>query len=120
MKNDELDQIIEKSFKSKPQFHLSFNFADKVTVELVRREQWKSDLFEYLNIAGIIMFLFAVAVGTYYLVNKDLYTEALSYVRHNILRMGLILFLLNFILFADRVLLRWLFIRWNKNTGSIN
>jgi len=45
MKNEELDIILEKSFKTKPDFNLQSDFAQKISSMIVRRELWKNDLF---------------------------------------------------------------------------
>ena len=115
MNNVELENSIEKSFRTEPDFHLPADFAQKVTISVIRREQWKTDLREYLSITAILIFLLAVVSGTYYLIDKDLLMQFFSFISQNVLQVVLIVFLLNFILFADRVLLRLLFSRWKTN-----
>ena len=114
MNKTELDHIIEKSFRTEPDFHLPADFAQKVTFTIVRREQWKTDLYEYLYLTAVIVFLLAIVSGTYYLVNKEFLLKVFSFVSGNALQVILIAVTLNFILFADRVLLRLLFSRWNR------
>jgi hypothetical protein len=114
MNDKELDQIIEKSFSIETDFHLPIDFAQKVANTIVRREQWKTDLNEYLSITGIIIFLLTIVSGTYYLVNKEYLLKAYALVSENIVPVILVVFLINFILFTDRVLLRLLFSRWNR------
>ena len=114
MKNKELDKILEKSFGAEPEFHLSTDFARKMTNQIFRREQWKSDLIEYLSITGILAFLLIIVSGTYYLVNKELLLKTYTFIAENIVPVILAIILLNFILFADKVLLRLLFSKWNR------
>jgi len=114
MKNKELDKILEKSFGAEPEFHLSVDFARKITNQIIRREQWKSDLIEYISITGILIFLLTIISGTYYLVNKELLLKTYAIISENIVSVILVIILLNFILFADKVLLRLLFSRWNR------
>jgi len=114
MRNEELDQMVEKSFRKEPDFYLPPNFAQKVTFSLVRREQWKTDLHEYLYLTGVLFSLLAVVSGFYYFVDKEFVLKTITFVSENILPVTLILFLLNFIFFADKVLLRLLFSRWNR------
>lgn len=114
MKNEELDQIIEKSFRTEPGFQLPANFAQKVAFAVVRREQWKTDLREYLYLTGVLLSLLAVVSGFYYFVDKEFVLQALAFLSKNIIPVILIAFLLNFIWFTDRVLLRLLFNRWSK------
>ncbi len=114
MKNEELDQILEKSFRTELNFQLPVDFAQKVTSLVVRREQWKTDLREYLFLAAVSLSLILTVSGIYYLINKATIVKAYTFISTNALPVILIVFILNFILFADRVLLRLLFSRWNR------
>ncbi|HET6559819.1 MAG TPA: hypothetical protein VFG54_21010 [Prolixibacteraceae bacterium] len=114
MKNEELDLIIEKSLKSSNGFHLPADFARKVTVAVVRHEQWKNDLKEYLFILGIIISLMAVAGGLYYYLDKGFAGSVTTFVSGNLIQVIGVIFILNFILLADRVLLPLLFNRVGK------
>lgn len=109
MRNDELDQIIEKSFRSEPVFSLPANFAGKVTLRIVSREQWKTDLREYLYVLGVLLALLAVVSGFYYFVDKAFVLRAIAFLSENVTMVVSTAFLLNFIFFADKVLLRLLF-----------
>jgi hypothetical protein len=115
MENKELDYIIEKSFRIEPNFQLPADFAQKVTNTVIRREQWKNDLYEYLYLTGVIASLLAVVGGLYYYVDKEFVMQFISFLSGNVVQVILVVFLLNFILFADRVLLRLLFSRWKMN-----
>jgi len=115
MKNEELDIIIEKSLSTKPDFHLPANFAEKVTFTLVRRQQWKNDLYEYLYLTGLVVFLSSIVFGLYYYIDKEIIMQVFQFVSENVVQVAFAVFTLNFILFADRVLLRLLFSRWRMN-----
>lgn len=114
MKNEELDLIIEKSLKTSDGFHLPADFARKVTVAVVRQEQWKNDLKEYLSILGIIISLLGVAAGLYYYLDKGFIGSITTFVSGNLIQVIGAVFVLNFILLADRVLLPLLFNRVGK------
>jgi uncharacterized membrane protein len=114
MKNEELDQILNQSFKAEPQYQLSFDFARKLGLAVARREQWKTDMREYLLIAAVVAGLIALVSGFYFFVDKQTSLSVFQYVSANWVQVLLIALLLNFILFADRVLLRLLFNRWNR------
>jgi hypothetical protein len=114
MKNEELDHIIEKSFKTEPDFHLPANFAGMLTLSVIRREQWKTDLREYLYQTTVLAFLLALVSVIYYFIDKEIVVRVFTYITSNALAVVFIVFILNFILFADRVLLRLLFRRWNR------
>jgi hypothetical protein len=109
MENKELDHIIEKSFRTKPDFHLPADFAQKVTLSVVRREQLKNDLYEYLYLTGVLLSLLSVVGGLYYYLDKELVARVLSFASGNVIQVVLTVFILNFIFFTDRVLLRLLF-----------
>ncbi|HAQ21491.1 MAG TPA: hypothetical protein DCR40_20010 [Prolixibacteraceae bacterium] len=114
MKNEELDHIIEKSFRTEPGFHLSTDFAQKVVFTVVRREQWKTDLREYLYLMGVLLSLLALVSGFFYFVDKDFVLKTFAFLTSNIVPVISVVFILNFIFFADKVLLRLLFSRWSK------
>jgi len=115
MKNEELDHIIEKSFRTEPNFRLPADFARKVSLSVTRREQWKTDLRDYLYLTAVLIFLILVAAVTYYLMNKEIVIRIFSFFSQNVLTLAFVVFILNFILFADKVLLPLLFNRWKKN-----
>ena len=114
MKNKELDQIIEKSFRTEFDFQLPVDFAQKVTIQVVRREQWKTDLREYLYILGVSLSLLTIVFGFYYFVDKEFILQAFAFISGNLIPVISLVFILNFIFFADKVLLRLLFSRWSK------
>jgi hypothetical protein len=114
MKHEELDILIEKSFRTEPDFHLPVDFAQKVTLSVVRREQWKTDLGEYVSLTVFLLGLLSVVGGFYYYLDKELILQVFSIVSENITIVVCAVFILNFILFADKVLLGLLFSRWNS------
>ena len=114
MRAEELDQIIEKSFRTEPDFHLPDDFTSKIVFAVDQQEQWRTNVTEYLNILGIITALILVVAGFYFYVDSNLMLEVLSFISGNIIQVILIGFILHFILFADRVLLRLLFSKWKR------
>jgi len=114
MNHEKLESIIERSFKTEPDYHLPDNFAQMATSRVVQRSQWLTDLFEYLYLIAIVVLLLGAATGTYYLVNKELLLQIFAFISGNAVQVAMVVFILNFILFADRVLLRLLFSRWNR------
>jgi hypothetical protein len=114
MNKDELDLILEKSFKKEPEFTLPADFAQKLTFSIVRKEQWKNDLNDYLVLIGVLVSLFAVVAGFYYFIDKSFVLEVFNLVSAHIIQVILVGFILNFILFTDRVLLRFLFNKWRR------
>jgi hypothetical protein len=114
MKNEELDKIIEKSFKTEPDFKLSVDFAQKLTMKVIGREQWKTDLREYLYVTGVVLSLLLIVSGFYYFVDKEFVLKAFAFLSANLVPVISVVLILNFIFFADKVILRFLFSRWSK------
>lgn len=115
MENKELEHLIDRSLKAEPTYKLPADFALKLSGVIVRRRQWRTDLREYFSIVVVVVGLLSVAGGIYYLANKEIFGQMLDFVSNNLIPFILIAFILNFILFADRVLLRLMFSRWNKS-----
>jgi hypothetical protein len=114
MKNKELEQMIEKSFSAEPDFHLPSDFAKKVTNIISRSEQSKTVLREYFYLTVIVISFLAVVSGIYYFTDREVLLKSFIFIKDNILPVVSIVIILNFILFADRVLLPILFSRWNR------
>ncbi len=115
MKNDELNTILDLSFRIEPGYQLPEDFAQRVTHEVAKREQWKSDLADYLYLMAGLVLLLVVATGIYYLADKELLVRIAAFLKSNTIPVAFLGFILSFILLADRVLLRLLFNRWKSN-----
>jgi hypothetical protein len=109
MTNEELDQIIEKSFRTGFDIQLPVDFAQKVTAHVIRREQWKTDFREYLFLTGILLSFLLVVSGFYYFIDKAFVIKAFAFISENTVPVISMVLVLNFIFFADKVLLRLLF-----------
>jgi hypothetical protein len=109
MNHEKLDYILEKSFNTEPGYSLSAGFAQKVTSRIVAKNQGLTDLFEYLYLSALVLFLIGAAAGTYYLINKEVLLQIFKFISVNALQVAMVALILNFIFFADRVLLRLLF-----------
>jgi hypothetical protein len=115
MNQFDLDTIIDQSLRTKPTFRLPDGFAQKVVKAVSHRRQLKSDLKEYLILTAVILSLVSVAIGLYYYVDKESVLRAIDFASGNLIQVILVVLLLNFIFFADRVLLPLLFTRWKMN-----
>lgn len=115
MNQFDLDTIIDKSLRAEPTFRLPEGFAQKVTLAVHRRSRLKSDLNEYLFLTGVVLSLVLVAIGLFYYVDKDSVLRVFDFASGNLIQVILTFFLLNFIFFADRVLLPLIFSRWRMN-----
>lgn len=114
MRTEELDQIIEKSFRTEPDFRLPDDFTSKVVFAVEQREQWRTSLNDYLNILGIVTALVLLVAGFYFYIDSKMTLKIFSFISANLIQVILVGFILNFILFTDRVLLRLLFNKWKR------
>jgi len=114
MRKDELTDMIEKSLGAAPEFRLNEGFAQRVASSVVRQEQWKTDLQEYFYLTAIVAGLIALLTGVYYMVDKDLLLRTFNLFVANWVPVASLVFTLNFIFFADKVLLRLMFNRWRQ------
>lgn len=114
MKNEELDILINNSIRHQPDFQLPDDFAQKVTFLVVKRAQWKTDLGEYLSLTAFFIAILLVVAGLFFYLDKAIVIQVFTFVSAHALQVAFAIFILNFILFADRVLLRLLFTRWSR------
>lgn len=114
MKNEELEQLIERSFSAEPDFRLPFDFAKQVTHKISRRNQSKTVLREYYYLTVISLSFLAVVSAIYYFTDQEVLLKSFNFIKGNMLSVVSVFIILNFILFADRVLLPFLFSRWNR------
>ena len=103
----EADEVLDEALKTDPQFILSDNFADVLAEKIGRRFAWEQYLREFLIYLGAILGLLAVPVTIRLIFFGANWQEWLRLLTNNISLVGGILFLVIFILFADRVLLRY-------------
>lgn len=115
MENKELEYLVDRSLKAEPAYKLPADFALKLSRVIVRRRQWRTDLREYFSIVVVVVGLLSVAGGIYYLANKAVFAKMIGFVSGNLIPLALIVLTLNFVFFADRVLLPLMFNRWSKS-----
>lgn len=114
MKNEELEQMIERSFHAEPDYNLPSGFAERVTRVILQSETRKTLWREYFSLTAILVLLLGIASGIYYIFDPELLLKSIRSITENILPILFIAVTMSFVLFADRVLLRLLFSRWNK------
>jgi len=111
------DKLLDEALKTEPEFMLSDNFADVLAAKMGRKFAWEMYFREFLIYLGAIVGLLAVPIAIQFIFFDANWQEWLQIAIVNIpLSFGL-LFLLVFILFADRVLLRYFLHR--SSTGQI-
>ncbi|MDO8951258.1 MAG: hypothetical protein Q7U86_01470 [Draconibacterium sp.] len=103
----EVDELLDEALKTDPEFKLSDNFADILAEKMGRRFAWEQYIREFLIYLGAIIGLLAVPFTIRLVFFGANWQEWLRLITNNISLVSGILFLVIFILFADRVLLRY-------------
>jgi hypothetical protein len=114
--NDLLDQILKTDIMTP----LPEGFADKVAGKAVRNITLKQSLREFLTYAGVIIFTGLSFFGFVYFTGDPLHGKWEEFIFSRMDLLAGITVILFFILFADRVLLPWLFLKKNKEVNFDN
>jgi len=101
------EKLLDEALNTDPQFKLSDNFADVLAEKMSRKFAWQQYFREFLIYIGAIVGLLAVPVTIQFVFFDANLQEWLRLIVDNISLAGGIMFLVIFILFADRVLLRY-------------
>ncbi|MDX8341722.1 hypothetical protein SLH46_21160 [Draconibacterium sp. IB214405] len=110
-RNFDTDQLLKEAFTSEPEFKLSENFTDLLVEKVEKRFAWAQYLREfliYLSVLFGIMVVSAVLAFVWYNAKVD---NWLSFLASNASLVIGINLLVVFVLFADRVLLRYFMYR---------
>jgi hypothetical protein len=103
----EMDALLEDVLKTEPAYVLPDNFAEKLVQKVDRHFAWEQYLKEFLIYLAVIAGIVALSVASaFWLFNAD-WKEWLSFVTQNAAWLVAIKILAVFILFADRVVLRY-------------
>ena len=108
------DELMKEVLKADPGFKLSDDFADNVAKKVETRFAWEQYFKEFLIYLGVLFGIAGVVTGMSFLwfgLNLDV---AISYLQSNIPFIMGTFTLVVFVLFADRVLLRYFLYRSSK------
>jgi len=103
----ETEKLLDEALKADPQYILSDNFADVLAEKMGRKFAWEMYFREFFIYLGAIIGLLAVPVAIQFIFFGAKWQEWLQIFTSNIPLVVGIIFLLVFILFIDRVLLRY-------------
>ena len=106
-KNTDLDNILDEVLKAEPKFVLPDDFADTLVKKIERKFAWEQYLIEFLIYFGAIVGLIVVSGAIQFVFFGAQWQVWLQFIAGNIFILSGITLLLVFILFADRVLLRY-------------
>jgi hypothetical protein len=103
----ETGQVIEDILKMDPGYVLSENFAEKLTQKIERRFAWNTYIKEFLIYFGAVTGIIATSVAMVFFLMSDIWIKWINIFLSNSEVIIGIAFIMSFILFADKVLLRY-------------
>ena len=101
------DNLLDEVLKIDPQFELSDKFADRLAEKMGRKFAWNQYLNEFLIYLAAIFGFVAVSVAIQFVWFAADLQRWVEFITQNITLILGINFLVVFVLFADRVLLRY-------------
>lgn len=101
------DKLLDEVLKTGPGFVLPDNFADQLAAKMDRKFAWNQYIREFLIYLGAILGLLAIPVSIQFIFFGAKWHDWFLLVTNNLSLIGGIMILLIFILFTDRVLLRY-------------
>lgn len=110
------DRLVEQSLQSEPGFSLPENFADSVTAKFVRQMALKNYFREFLIYLSAGIGLSGVAVAMFFFLMSDIWAKLIKWAGANVIDLAGMALLLIFILFADRVMLRYFYIKTKSSS----
>ena len=110
-KYTDADKWLVDALKSEPHFELKADFADRMAEKMSRKFAWSQYLREFAIYAGVILGVVAVLAAVHiFLVGAD-WKSWTKFVAENLVFVTSGAVLLLFVLFTDRVLLRYFMYR---------
>ncbi|HKL33876.1 MAG TPA: hypothetical protein VJ919_15150 [Tangfeifania sp.] len=110
------DNWLDEALKSEPGFHLSSDFAERVAKQAVRRFAWNQYFREFLIYLAAFLGIVVLSAGMSFIWLSANWKEWLQFVTDNFALVAGLNFLGVFILFADRVLLRYFFYKFSNQS----
>ena len=110
-KHIDTGKLLDEVLKTDPQFELSDNFADVLAEKMGRKFAWKQYLNEFLIYLAAIFGFVVVSVAIQFVWFGADWKQWLEFALQNISLILGINILLVFVLFADKVLLRYFMYR---------
>ena len=102
-----MDDLLDEVLKTELGFVLPENFADTLSEKVGKRFAWEQYIKEFLIYLAVIAGIVALSVASAFVLFDADWKEWLSFVSQNIIWLLAANLITVFILFADRVLLRY-------------
>lgn len=110
-RNFDTDQLLKEAFTSEPEFKLPKNFTDKLVSKVETRFAWEQYLREFAIYLAVILGIMVVSAALAFVWYNAKIDSWLAFLTTNVSLVVGINLLLVFVLFADRVLLRYFMYR---------
>jgi len=110
-KHTDADKWLVDMLKSEPNFVLPDNFADRMAEKMSRKFAWGQYLREFAIYAGAILGVIAVLAAVHIFLAGADWKSWTRFITENLVFVIIGVVLLFFVLFADRVLLRYFMYR---------
>lgn len=105
------EKLVDEVLRTEPEFVLSANFADSLAEKVGRRFAWQQYIREFLVYLAVILgIVVASAAMAFFWFNAD-WKSWIDFLTSNVILVAGINLLLIFVLFTDRVLLRYFMFR---------
>lgn len=111
------DSWLDEALKSEPGFQLSSNFAKRVAKQAVRRFAWDQYFKEFLIYLAALFGIVVMSAAMSFIWLGANWKEWLQFISENFVLVAGLNFLGVFILFADRVLLRYFFYKFSNHSA---
>ncbi len=115
----ELDQILDETLKSEPDFNLPSDFAELLSLKISKQSVLKQYINEFFLYLSVFMAIAGLSIATIYWMDQTILDQIILFIQQKYLAIIGINLILVFILFTDKVLLRYFHFRINEKPLSI-
>lgn len=111
------DNWLDEALKTEPGFNLPAGFADRVAKQAVRQFAWNQYFREFLVYLAALLGIVVLSAGMSFIWLGASWKEWLQFISENFVLVAGLNILGVFILFADKVLLRYFFYRFSNHSA---
>lgn len=110
----ELDMLLGEALKTEPDFLLPADFAEQLSAKLRTQTLWRQSMQEFFLYLAAFLAIAGLAVATLFWIDTAIWGQITSFIKQQYSLIIGINVLLVFVLFTDRVLLRYFHFRLNE------
>jgi hypothetical protein len=112
--NIDLGQLVDETLKTSPDFYLPEDFAQKMALRFEKMQAIRVYFREFLIYVAAGIGMLAITAAMFFFLMSETWDKLLKWAGSNIIEMVGFAVVLIFILFADRVLLRFFYLKTNR------